>query len=252
MMNNDSVSSLSGPVIPTSERVLQVLAQIAGHGSPITVRELAVQTKLPLSTLYRHLVALKKWGLVQEQGQNGLYQPGPLSLQLALGFDQHSHLMQVAHREMVELAEKTAESVGLLVLVNEQMICLDIIESQQPLRCSIAKGTASSAVHGASAKALLAYLPEAKLAPLLANYPNDSVTLPAQLAQCRQDGYAVSLGEIDADIWGVSAPIFSAPSRIACTLTLMAPAVRAKTRSAELIELTQSAAARISRQLTGK
>ncbi|PRC93203.1 IclR family transcriptional regulator [Solimicrobium silvestre] len=246
MPNSPSSSS----VIPTGERALQVLALVARHGSSLTARELATQAKLPLSSLYRHLASLKKWGLVQEHGQSGLYQPGPLSLQLAWGFDHHSYLMQVAHAEMVSLVEKSGESVGLLVYLNGQIICLDMLESQQALRCSFSKGRANSVVHGASAKALLAHLPGALLAAILAEHPTEAQYLPAQLEQCRQQGYVVSVGEVDADVWGVSAPIFSSKKRVECTISLMAPNARAQLREPELIELTLAAAARIGRQLS--
>ena len=248
---SSSSASKSSTSIPTSERVLQVLAHVAGHGSSLTARELAAQTKLPLSSLYRHLAALKNWGLVQEHANSGFYQPGPLSLQLAWGFDHHSYLMQIAHSEMVSLMEKSGESVGLLVYVNGQIICLDMLESKQALRCSFSKGRANSVVHGASAKALLAHLPTAVLAQILADHPVEAAYLPEQLEQCRQQGYAVSLGEVDPDVWGVSAPVFSLRNRMECTLSLMAPAARAEVRAGELIALTQAAAARIGRQLAG-
>ncbi len=249
-MNKQSTTETAK--VPSNERVLLVLSVIAGHGTPISARDISVKTKLPLSSLYRQLKILKKWGLVQENSHSGLYQPGPMGLQLAWGFDQHSRLMHIAHAEMVELAEKTGESIGLLAHVNGQIICLDMLESQQPLRCSFAKGKVNSAVLGASAKALLAHLPETTLKPILDNYPTDEVTLPKQLEQCRQDGYAVSESEIDQDVWGVSAPVFSAENKLECTLSLMAPASRALAHAAEYIALTQAAAERITQQLAVK
>ncbi|MFZ6759427.1 IclR family transcriptional regulator [Undibacterium sp. Ji50W] len=243
--------------LPQSERVLQVLACVARQGQPLSARELVEQTGLPLSTLYRQLAPLKKWGLVQEHAQTGLYEPGPLAVQLARGFDQHSWLMSAAREEMIELVHKSGESVGLLAYVNGQVICLDMQETQQALRCSFAKGRASSTVRGASAKALLAFLPQAVQDSLLdQNFlenPDHAQQrhedLLAQLQAIRSQRYATSENEIDLGIWGVSAPVFSGKDRLEASLSLMAPVQRIQNRKEELVNMTLTAADRLSRKL---
>lgn len=243
--------------IPHSERVLQVLACIARHGQALSARELVEQTGLPLSTLYRQLSPLKKWGLVQEHAQTGLYEPGPLAVQLARGFDQQSWLMSAARGAIADLVQKSAESVGLLVYVNGQVVCLDMQESQHALRCSFAKGRTNSSVRGASAKALLAFLPATIQAQLidqnfLEGAPETAQSrtdLLMQLEDIRQQRYATSENEIDLGIWGVSAPVFSGRDKLEATLSLMAPAQRIQGRKQELINMTVAAADRLSRTL---
>lgn len=239
--------------VPTNERVLQVLACIARHGQAISAKELATQTQLPLSTLYRHLAPLKKWGWVQEHAQTGAYEPGPLALQLAWGFDHHSYLMAKARPEIEQLVSRSGESVGLMVYLNGQVICLAMQDSAQALRCSFSKGRANSSVRGASAKALLAFLPAALQQSLLAAQGLDAGLEPEQLLQqlsaIRQQRYATSENEIDLGVWGVSAPVFSGKTRLEATLSLMAPASRAQPRQAELIQMTLAAADRLSQQL---
>lgn len=239
--------------VPTNERVLQVLACIARHGQAISAKDLAVQTQLPLSTLYRHLVPLKKWGWVQEHAQTGAYEPGPLALQLAWGFDHHSYLMAKARPEIEQLMARSGESVGLMVYLNGQVICLDMQDSKQALRCSFSKGRANSSVRGASAKALLAFLPAPLQRSLLAAQGADDVpdadNLLQQLNTIRQQRYAVSENEIDQGVWGVSAPVFSGKTLLEATLSLMAPVSRAHPRQAELIQMTLAAADRLSKHL---
>lgn len=173
-MNNLSSSApvsavVSGSDVPSGERVLQVLACVARAGQAVTARELVAQTGIPLGSLYRHIALLKKWGLLQEHAnsgqtaQSGLYEPGQMAVQLAWGFDQHSFLMQQAREEMQQLLERSGESVGLLIYLHGQVICLDMLESPQALRCSFTRGSTGEvqAARGASAKALLASLPQA-------------------------------------------------------------------------------------------
>jgi len=244
--------------VATSERVLYVLACIARHGKAMAARDLVEETGLPLSTIYRHLGVLKKWGWVQEHAHSGMYEPGPLAVQLAHGFDQHSWLMQAARGEIEQLVARSGESVGLLCYADGQVICLDMQESKQALRCSFAKGRANSTVRGASAKALLAFLPEATRQHLLTQHNESSDAtlhntyndaLAAALARIRQQGFATSENEIDDGVWGVSAPIFSGKNQLIATLSLMAPAQRAATRHNDFIHMTVAAAHRISQQL---
>lgn len=234
-----------------SERPLMVLSIIARHGKPVTVKQLREATGLPQSTLYRHLLPLKKWGLVQEQ--DNLYAPGPLSVQLAWGFDHTSYLVGNARAEMEKLAAKCGESVGLMVAVNNQVMCLDMVESQQSLRCSFSKGRSHPLLRGASAKSLLAHLPaltaDAVIAASLPDQAREEQCLRDELAQIRAQGYAVSEGEVDMGVWGVGAPIFDKSHQLVGAISLMSPAIRAEGRQQVLIALTVKAAFAISERL---
>ena len=85
--------------VAAADRILHVLAVLAQHGQPMSAAELMETTGLARSTLYRQLARLKMWGFVLES--SGHYAPGPLSLQLALGFDMASHLVHHADRKSV-------------------------------------------------------------------------------------------------------------------------------------------------------
>lgn len=234
-----------------ADRVLQVLAVLAQQGRALTATELMAHTGLARSTLYRLLARLKRWGFVIEN--DGNYSPGPLSLQLALGFDLSSHLVRQARPEMITLARQSHESVGLLVAVNDTAVCLDMIESEQSLRCSFEKGRSVPLRAGASAKCLLAHLPDGTRDAMLQSQYPDAVEREAALAglaAIRQAGYAMTAGEVDPGVWGVSAPLFGAARQGVGALTLMAPVTRAHGQESALTDMTMVAAARISRGLS--
>lgn len=238
-------------VVPTADRVLQVLAVLAQQGKSMPAAELMERTGLARSTLYRQLARLKRWGFVLES--DGCYAPGPLSLQLALGFDLASHLVRQARPDMVDLAQQSQESVGLIVAVNDQAICLDMVESQHLLRCSFEKGRSVPLRAGASAKCVLAHLPEAVRAAVLdsqwgAGTPERDAAQRESDA-IRKAGFAMTAGEVDPGVWGCSVPLFGASRQSVGAITLMAPIVRASGQEEALIRMAVVAAARISRQL---
>jgi DNA-binding IclR family transcriptional regulator len=234
------------------DRALVVLATLAQQGHPLTATELLRKTGLGQSTLYRQLNSLKRWGFVLDV--EGRYAPGPLSLQLALGFDMASHLVQHSRPDMLTLAQQSQESVGLIVAVNGQAICIDMIESRQSLRCSFEKGRSVPLEKGASAKCLMAHLSDAALGACYgarwADPDNPPSDLVAELVAIRTAGFAVSNGEVDAGVWGVSAPLFATGKLAVGALTLMAPSLRIQDKQPSLIQMTAMTASRITRCLS--
>ncbi|MDM9557538.1 IclR family transcriptional regulator [Bordetella petrii] len=236
-----------------ADRVLFVLATLARHDGPLSIAALADKTGLAQSTLYRQVALLKRWGFVAEQG--GEYGPGPLCVQLAWGFDQSSFLVQESQPDMARLAAESGETVGLLVAMRDQAVCLDMVESQHPLRCSFVKGRGLPLVRGASARSLMAFMPAARLHALLDDLQRsgaDVAALAASLESIRAAGYAVTDGEVDAGVWGVSVPVFQRPHQAVGSITLMAPSTRAALRASALIDMTIAAARRISGRLQSR
>jgi len=235
------------------DRVLHALTSVARAGKPIGAKQIAADINAPLSTVYRLLGSLKQWGLLQEHANSGLLEPGPSSVQLAWGFDQNAQLVTQSRDEIRALVQRTGESVGLLVPINDAVVCLSMVESDQPLRCSFARGRAHPLTRGASAKALLAFMPEAQADVLIAGCapddPESTAALRAQLEEIRRRRFATSESEVDIGIWGVSAPLISDAGRLEGTITLMAPVARIAGREAELAQLTRAAAERISYKL---
>lgn len=237
----------------TVDRVLQILTAVAQQGAPVPVKQLSEQIGLPASTLYRHLAVLRRWGFVDEAERDSTYEPGPMSLQLAWG-GQRASLVKAAHDELSALVANTGESAGLMVSVNANVVCLDMVESPQSLRCSFSKGSAVPLIRGASALAQLAFMPVRECNEALATHtPGGMDAVPATLThaleQVRKQGYAVSEGEVDWGVWGVSVPILSRSDRLLGGVSLMAPSVRAAARHSALIAATVKAGQRISARL---
>ena len=217
----------------------------------MTANELVQSTGLARSTVYRQLAHLKQWGFVQDSGE--AYAPGPVGVQLGQGFDSASPLVSTARAEMEWLAGQSGESVGLVVSVNDRVVCLEMVESSQALRCSFEKGRSVLLSRGASAKCLLAHQTRAQRLAWPQKWASDPASYPQvpsldDLEAIRSAGYACSTGEVDAGVWGVSSPIFGRRRRAMGALTLMAPVLRTKGREEQLIQLTVIAATRVSRR----
>ncbi len=235
-----------------TDRLLQILIALGQAPEALSAKELSLTLEQPLSSTYRHLKTLLRWGLAEEQAGQGRYLPGPACLQLAKKFDREASLIGLAKPELKRLADLSQESVALMVASNQQAICLELFDSPQPLRCCYQKGLAQPLLHGASAKALLAHLEDERreelyLAQELSAERIDK--LEQELRLIREQGYAVSQGEIDEGVWGISVPLLDSRQRLHGALSLMAPALRAQSRSERLRQWTLDAAARLSARL---
>ncbi len=236
--------------VSSHERVLALLKVLAQLGRPASAAELMKATGLAKSTLYRQLAMLKRWGFVFETGN--LYAPGPVSLQLALGFNAVAMLTHYAQDDLQWLSERSRETVAITVAVHRHAVCVDMIEAPQSLRCSFEKGRSVPLREGATAKCLLAHLPGPELNSILqAEFPDkDQQTIRlAQLANIRASGYACSSGEVDEGVWGVCFPIFTRGRFLLGGLTLMAPLQRMTDQQAAFIRLTSEAAERLNTRL---
>jgi len=236
--------------------MLYLLTLLAQQGRPLTVAELAEASGLATSTLYRQLALLKSWGFVQESAAS--YMPGPACLQLALGFDQGSWLVREALPEMHRLSEKTNETIGLMVVAHDQMVCLEMVESRHSLRCAFIKGKSLPLFYGASAKSLLAFLPATRRELILheavesQNVSNaQREELEREIIHIRSQGHAISSSEVDEGIWGVSVPLLQGKDKLLGTLTLMSPISRAGAHTQSFIQHTRQCAAWIITRLHG-
>lgn len=234
-----------------ADRVLHILAVMARTQHPMTAQELVDACQMPRSSLYRQLARLKAFGLLQEQA--GMYMPGPMCLQLSIGFERDSNLVRVARPILEQLSLVSHESAGLIVASNDQALCLLMAESPQPLRCSFEPGRSVPLHRGASALCLLAHLPTPQREVQLTRHYGADTPARAQaqqtLQQIRESGYVITEGEVDLGVWGCSAPVFGPSRRAVAALTLMAPALRLGTQRDAWLQHTLTAAARISRAL---
>jgi len=238
-----------------ADRVLYVLATLAETSRPLSLAELAERTRMPAATLRRLAGLLERWGFMVER--DGSYVPGPLCLRLAWGFDQDSYLVQEALPGMSALAAETGEWVALMAWVRRQAVCLEVVPGGRPLPHPMARGRVMPLGSGASAKALLAFMPEGHRQALLEEMactrrPDEFASLADELTAIRLTGYAVSNGEVDMGVWGVSAPIWQPSHQAVAVVTLMAPSTRAAEAVDGLIAATVAAAQRISERLQGR
>lgn len=230
-------------------RAAQILIVFAERPD-VTVEEIALRTGIPPSAVYRHLAMFLDLGLVRRTQIRGRYCSGPVTVQMAENYRREVLGQGAVKRRLRQLAVETDELAAFLVARDNDVLCVEAAEGTRVIRCSFSPGSSKPLTAGASARALLAHLPPARIdrvASANGLSPAQVTRLTVELRQVRARGFAVSVGEVDPGVWGVSAPVLDRGGGLIGVVSTMAPDFRGRPRRDALVTLTHAAAADISR-----
>ncbi|AOB30139.1 IclR family transcriptional regulator [Bordetella sp. H567] len=186
-------------------KFMTVLQSVADAAGPVAMGDLVRACGYPRGTVYRIVAALSQQGLIAETtgaaaGGTVRYGLGPRLLQLASRAWSQLDLRAALADDLQALRDETGETVHLAVPAGTEMIYIDKLESQGPVRMASRVGGRLALHCTAAGKAYLAALPPDEAEPLIAGLalatrmPNtitDRDALRRELARIRQRGYAV-------------------------------------------------------------
>ena len=143
-------------------------------------------------------------------------------------------LRKIAIPFMKELAKKTRETIYLAALDRDRAICIERIESNLPIRLSINRGESFPLHASATARILMAYLPDEEQNRIIkkglkkfTKYTiSDSQKLRKDLKEIKRRGFAFSNQELDLGAKAVSAPVFDFFGRAVAGLSIAGPVHR--------------------------
>ncbi len=199
------------------ERTMLILETIAQNNN-IILSDIAKQTKIHKSTVFRFLNTLEDLGYISKNTKDETY----FITTKMNNFHQNSSLENILLTEGIQLIETiarhTQETVHLAKLDNGKLTYLHKIESTQTLRVSTASKISGEAPLYCTGlgKAMLAYLEKDEADKIIQkiNYEKftdttitDSESLKNELLQVKKQGYAIDNEEHEIGIMCVSSPI---------------------------------------------
>jgi DNA-binding IclR family transcriptional regulator len=225
-----------------------------------TVSEFSKKLGFSQSKTYRLVRTLTKYGLLQEDNGTARYSLGLNALRIGLLAQQQFNISMIARPFMKELSLLTKETILLTGVNGTKGICLESVESEEPIRSSTFQPGEKVLLHaGASSKILLAYLPEDECERIIAKeglrrFTPNTITRPDQLKnhlkEIRKKGYAFSDREVYQDVRAVGAPILNARGDLVAGLSIVGPVYRiSKKKVSFLSRLVVEYAQKISNQL---
>jgi DNA-binding IclR family transcriptional regulator len=247
-------------VLSTLDKGLRVLEALAHPDATegLTLTALALRLGMHRTTLFRFLVTLRARGYIERDPDTDRYRLGTGVLTLASAMLNNLDTRRIARPFLIELRNSTQELVHLAVMSEDEVVTVDRIEGRRSLSLQTDVGDRRPAYCTASGKAILAYLPPARVGAILAGgmpaITPRTITTPAamdrHLTEIRRLGYAVDDEERTEGVRCVAAPVFSHDGEIVAAISLAAPTIRCSSERLAALGAEIAATARaISRRL---
>jgi DNA-binding IclR family transcriptional regulator len=219
---------------------LEVLLAFESSRTSLTVSEIAQYLKYSQSSTYRLVRTLVKYNLIQENPGTARYSLGLNVLRLGLLAQRTINLGAIARPFMAELSRHTKETVILTIVNGPKGMCVEIVESSEPVRSSTYQPGEYLPLHcGASGTILMAYLSEEEWDRIIAteglrSYTPNTITevdrLKDHLREIRKAGFAFSDREVYQDVVAVAAPILNVAGLLMAGLSVVSPFYRINKR----------------------
>ena len=243
-------------VMRAVQRILAVFECFSSSRTALTLQEIADQIDPPKSTAFRIVRSVEQAGyLVRLDDQK--YCLSFRLTRLAGMVRSTLGIRDIARPIMVDLAEKTRETVAIHTVAGRNRVCIDSAgTSSLQLRSVVHPGALVPLQGGSAAKVLMAYMPQNVLKPLLPGIlritKRAQAELVAELAEIRQRGYALSHGERLLGLSAISAPIWDMNDQVQYCITVNGPTVRFQGHEKEFVKHVCNAAQQISLQFGRK
>ncbi|MFF0739791.1 IclR family transcriptional regulator C-terminal domain-containing protein [Streptomyces sp. NPDC004111] len=209
-----SKQELGAGFVESLARGLTVLTAF-GEGAPaLTLSAVAQACGLARATARRALITFAHLGYVESDG--GLFRPTPRVL--GLGFPPLSRrtLPEIAEPHLADLSRRVHDSASLSVLTGGEIQYTARIATSRVMNVNITVGTRFPAYATSMGRVLLADLPAPVRAERLAATPPRALTrhtvtsepeLTALLERVREEGFALTDGELEEGLRSVAVPV---------------------------------------------
>ncbi len=236
-------SSKPTKVVQTIERSAAILDVLGQSPQGISLRDLSAKINLPKGTTHRLLSSLSYYGYVRQDFKTKNYFLGFKLVDLGNLLLNQLDLRKEAEPFLRELAEKTKETVHLVILDQNEIVYIDKVETDHNpsgLRMASRVGLRNPPHSCAVGKVLLANLSEEALdlflkkGPLMKRTENtitDPVRLREHLSMVRRQGYAIDDEENEKGIRCVAAPIRDGTGRAVAAVSISGPAFKVTKRA---------------------
>ena len=217
------------------KRMLSVIDAFTEKAPVWTVERLAAARGYTRATAYRYVGELCDAGLLTRVAR-GAYALGPRIIELDRQIQRSDPLLAATEPVWPQLLRPDREQVALLCgLFRDAVLCIGQAARHRRIAVSYTRGRPMPLFRGATAKAILAWLPERRLSRLFAEkrpeirragLGRSRAEFFSALKAIRGQGHSITFGEVDPGVVGVAVPVFEEDGAVIGSLSLVFPAAR--------------------------
>jgi DNA-binding IclR family transcriptional regulator len=194
--------------IQSIEVAAPLLVALANAPGPVSLSVLAKAAGMPAAKAHRYLVSLIRVGLVYQDAATGLYDLGPMALELGLVSLGRLDAVKLADETMAALRDATSETVALATWGNFGPTYIRLLQSRRPVTINLQIGSVMPMTYTASGLCFAAFLPatetDAMLRSELAQNRSEKLDAPQTrkeldplLEETRRHAMARIIGHLD-------------------------------------------------------
>lgn len=215
-------------------KAIQLLFYFTEEERELGITELADKSGLLKSSVHNMLSTYEECGLVRRNPDTNKYHLGERVLELSNHFYRNNDIRQVAKPYMVELANRTNESVFLAVSSGTEVIYLDGAFPETSVGGRNMTGLKAPKYCTGIGKAILAYEPEQCVKEVIEEgmvaFTDQTITdgkrLQEELEKIRERGYSIDQMEHEYGVKCVAVPIRNAENRVVAAYSITGPSPR--------------------------
>src|SRR5919197_883310 len=199
------------------DKSVAILSSVAAR--PRALADLAAATALPRATAHRLAVALESHRLLGRDS-DGRFVLGPRVAELASALP--DPLVAAAGPVLAWVRDESGESAQLYRRDGAERVCVAAAERTHGLRTTVPVGSRLPLTAGSGAQVICAWSDAASVADLLQQAEFSERTL----ADVRRRGWAQSVGQREAGVASVSAPVLDADGALLAAISISGPIER--------------------------
>jgi DNA-binding IclR family transcriptional regulator len=216
-------------------RAFRVLETLARAGCPLSMMELANRLELPKQTMHRILVQLSDAWLVTREASDKRYECSPRVRMLALDVLMHAGPAGARHVLLEQLVAKIGETCNLTMLSGSDVVYVDRVETEWPLRMHLQPGSHVPLHCSASGKLLISFLPKDRRERMIQTLPlraysertiTDRERLRKELTITRRRRLAINDQEHLQGLIAIAVPVMLGRNRACAAIAVQAPVGR--------------------------
>jgi IclR family KDG regulon transcriptional repressor len=239
-------------------RALAILEQFSRDERALGVTALADRVGLHKSTCFGLLHTLQQLGYIRKDAFTGQYSLGLKAFELGQAYIDGLDLRYITRPFLLDIAEKTRETVHLVVAEGCRAVYIDKVESPHAMTISSRIGQEAKLHCTGVGKVLLAYMRKEDLSQVMSEglerYTDHTITEESHLLEClreiRECGHGEDDEERELGLRCVAAPIFDAHKKVIAAISISGPSSRiTRQKQSELIQIIEHATKEISREL---
>ena len=242
------------------QKALRILVYMGEQSPEAGITELASSLGLTKATVHRLLTTMERFDLIERNAESERYRLGLKLHQLGSRAVESRTLRTEAHRLLLEMSQRSRETVSLAMPAPGGVICLDRLDSPHTIiTVCTPVGSMFPSHCTAAGKAILAYMADDEIEELVRRRGLRQFTpftirqmsaLKENLQLIRRRGYAVDHQELERGLSGVAAPVLSAHERVVAAVGIAGPTLRFRGKElAEKVALVTEIGARLAMSL---